>query len=65
MKNMSMYFINMCFIVIFSILSAYSEGAFRVVVIMILGLILAEIKEIIPLMAAIIKAFCEIDKKEE
>lgn len=59
------YAVNLLFIIVFSIVSVYNESAFRIVVVILLGLILIEIRSIISLLIDIARAFVELDRGGE
>ena len=51
---------QICFSLLFSIVSVYNESAFRFVAVMLLGLILIEVRSIISLLIDIARAFAEL-----
>lgn len=59
------YAVNLLFIIMFSIVSVYNESAFRIVVVIILGLILIEIRSIISLLIDIARALVELARGGE
>ena len=59
------YAANLLFIIMFSIVSVYNESAFRIVVVIILGLILIEVRSIISLLIDIARALVELARGGE
>lgn len=59
------YGARLLFTILFSIVSVYNESAFRFVVVILLGLILIELRSIIPLLIDVARAFTELARGRE